>query len=526
VSEYAVATPQSDATAAAVAAFEAGGNAIDAALAAAAVLTVTYPHNCALGGDLFALVRLPGGETLSVNASGPAARAADADRQRRRGPLMPVAGPATVTVPGLVAGWERLHELGARLPWTRALAPAIGLAEDGAAVAPGLAAAIADSPGVAADPGMAAVLAPGGAPLRAGDLLRQPALAATLRRLAAHGAAEFYEGETAARLVAGLAARGGELTAADLREFTPETGPPLRGRFGDLDVLTSPPNSSGVLVLQALAALEASGAPDPLGADAGALAEILRLGGVDRDARLADPRASPFDERAWLGAERVEALAASARAAAAGRRGPMAATGDPRPLGDTVAVVTADGEGRAVSLIQSVFHSFGAQILEPATGVLLHNRGAFFSLEPGHPNRLAPGRRPAHTLMPIVVERGGALAGVLGTMGGKVHAQIHVQVLLRLLAGRTPQEAVDAPRWVVGGMDLGEPGDVIRVEDGCAGPARAALERARLRPEPVPRGSDWLGHAQAIWLGDGLRAGSDLRADGAAATGRWTPAGA
>jgi gamma-glutamyltranspeptidase/glutathione hydrolase len=175
------------------------------------------------------------------------------------------------------------------------------------------------------------------------------------------------------------------------------------------------------------------------------------------------------------------------------------------------------GDGWAVSLIQSLFHSFGAQILEPSTGVLLHNRGASFSLVDGHPNALEPGRRPAHTLMPIMVEQNGRLTGVLGTMGGKVHAQIHVQVLLGLLDGRHPQEAVDAPRWIVGGMEIGERDDMIRIEEGCDASARDALSRATLRPLTVPRGSEWLGHAQAIWLDGGHDAGSDFRADGSAA---------
>jgi gamma-glutamyltranspeptidase/glutathione hydrolase len=507
-----VASPQADANAAAEAAFAAGGNAIDAALAAAAVLTVTYPHNCALGGDLFALVHLPGGEVVSVNASGPAGARADAAALRRHGPAMPVTGPATVTVPGLVAGWETLHGLGARLPWADALAAATELARDGAAVAPNLAEAIADTrTGIEADPGMAAVFHPGGTPLRTGDVLRQPALAATLERLATAGASDFYGGDVAARLLAGLDGLGGALTAGDLAGFAPEVGAPLAGAFAGVEVLTSPPNSSGVVLLQALAALDAASLEDPLGADAAGLAEILRAGGEERERLLGDPRAVAQDVEDWLGAERIAALAERARAAARPAARPRL---DPRPTGDTAAVVAAGDDGIAVSLIQSLFHGFGAQLLEPSTGVLLHNRGAFFSLRDGHPNALAPGRRPAHTLMPLMIRRGGRLAGVLGTMGGLVHAQIHAQVLLRLLAGATPQEAVDAPRWIVGAMELGEPDDTIRIEDGCDAAARAALAGAGMRLVDVPRDSDWLGHAQAIWLEPRLAAGSDRRADG------------
>jgi len=516
-SAYAVATPHRPATDAAVAAFERGGNALDAALAAAAVLTVTYPHNCALGGDLFALVRSPGGETVSVNASGPAGSGADRQALRAtRG--MPITGAQTVTVPGLVAGWERIHGLGARRAWADAIEPAIEYAESGFTVPPGLADAIAEA--TMSDRGMADVFAPRGRRLGAGERLHQPALARTLGAIAADGAAAFYEGPIARRIADCILAAGGNLTAADLREYVPETGTPLGGPFRDVHVLTSPPNSSGVLVLQALAALDAAGLADPLGDDAGALAEILRLGDHDRTRLLGDPRHVPFDRDAWLGEAHVAELVAEARLASTGDRLATSVQANATPNGDTAAVVTWDADGWAVSLVQSLFHSFGAQILEPSTGVLLHNRGAGFSLEDGHPNALTPGRRPAHTLMPIMVEQDGQLAGVLGTMGGKVHAQIHVQVLVGLLAGRSPQDAVDAPRWIVGGMELGERDDMIRIEDGCAGSARHALSRASLRALALPRGSEWLGHAQAIWLRGDRGAGSDFRADGAAAVGR------
>jgi len=521
-SSYGAATPHRPATDAAAAAFAAGGNAVDAALAAAAVLTVTYPHNCALGGDLFALVRAPDGRTVSVNASGPAGARADRRAQRAAGPAMPVTGAKTVTVPGLVAGWGEIHARGARRPWAAALEPAIAYAADGVEVAPRLADAIAENVPAAADPGLRAVFAPGGRPLAAGDRLRQPALAGTLRTLSDEGARAFYRGDVARRLAAGLAAAGSDVTAEDLAGFAPETGEALRGGFGALDVLTSPPNSSGVLVLQALAALEAAGLDDPLGADAGTLAEILRLGDHDRTRLLGDPAEAPFDRDAWLGEARIEDLVADAHRAAAGHRLPASVWANAAPRGDTAAIVTWDADGWAVSLIQSLLHFFGAQVLEPSTGVLLHNRGASFALDEGHPNALAPGRRPAHTLMPVMVEEDGRLAGVLGTMGGKVHAQIHVQVLLRLLAGQPAQAAVDAPRWVVGGIEIGEPDDMIRIEDGCADTARDALARATLNPLPVPRGSEWLGHAQAIWLRPSGGAGSDFRADGVAA---WSGAG-
>ncbi|HTE60499.1 MAG TPA: gamma-glutamyltransferase, partial [Solirubrobacteraceae bacterium] len=342
-----------------------------------------------------------------------------------------------------------------------------------------------------------------------------PALARTLAAIAERGADELYAGDTGARLVAGLRARGSRLDTDDLAAFAAEETAPLTGRFRDLTLLTSPPNASGVLLLQALAALEAAGIHDPLGAGAGALAELLRLGAAQRDTLLADPRWTPTDLDAWLGEERIAELASAAGAPRAAAR-----IAGAQPSGDTVAVVAADSSGLAVSLIQSLFGSFGSRLLEPATGVLLHNRGSAFSLVPGHPNELAGGKRPAHTLMPLVVERDGALAGVLGTMGGRAHAQIHAQILLRLLAGAGPAAAVAAPRWIVGGLDPGAPDTAARAESGLPAAAVKALTRAAMQVREEPWPSEELGHAQAIWVdGERLSAGSDPRADGAAIRG-------
>jgi gamma-glutamyltranspeptidase/glutathione hydrolase len=498
----AIAAPEPQATRAGERAFAAGGNALDAALAAAAALTVTFPHNCALGGDLFALVRDPDGRTISINGSGPAPHTADPDALRRRGPAMPAQGPDTVTVPGLVAGWERLHAAGAARPWAEALRAAIGLAADGAVVSVSLAGAIAENrTGIDADPGLRDVFAPGGTPLRAGDRLRQPALADSLRELASGGARALYHGVLGERLAAGLHRLGCGLDAADLRGFAAEAWPPLRGHFRGLDVLTSPPNSQGVLLLQALAALDAAGPGlDPLGPDAGRLAAVLHRGGLQRDAALADPRARAFDRSAWLGPDRLVELLDGG--------GPPAMEPAPRPAGDTIAIVAVDGDGRAVSLIQSVYWAFGALLLEPDTGIIVHNRGALFSLEPGHPNELAPGKRPAHTLMPVMVEEAGALRYVLGAMGGRAQPQIHAQILLRLLAGAPAQEAVSAPRWVV------ESDRSALVEDGAGDEVLASLRAAGLRPVGHPRMSDEFGHAQAIAVSPGRPpdVGSDPRA--------------
>lgn len=481
-SGIAIATPHRTATEVGRRVLEAGGTAVDGALAAAAVLTVVYPHNCALGGDLMALVRDADGTTRAVNATGPAAAAVDVDALRaRHGGALPVAGIDTVTVPGLVAGWGELYDLGGSLPWADLLADAERLAREGFVPTAKLRAAM-DEPA---------------APLLAVDgdgMVRQEALAMSLAELRAEGPRALYEGALATRLADGLAQLGSAITAADLASFRASVEEPLRVGFRGVEVLTAGPNCSGILLLQALLALEAAALGDPLGADAGALAAIFAAGGRRREASLADPRFVDQDVAAWLGDEVVAQVAAQRDLQVAGAR----------PTGDTIALVTRDAEGRAVSLIQSLYWSFGAQLIEPSTGIVLQNRGTSFSLDAEHPNVIAGGKRPAHTLMPVLVERDGALAGVLGTMGGKVQPQIHAQLLLRLLGGATPQEAVGAPRFAIADGALTFESDLD--------PAAAAALRATGAPVTERTLHDEeLGHAHAIW---GQASGTDPRADG------------
>ncbi|PZG21875.1 gamma-glutamyltransferase family protein [Nonomuraea aridisoli] len=510
----AIATPHALATAAADAAVRRGGNAIDAALAAAVTLTVVYPHNTALGGDLIALVRTPDGRIVCVNASGPAPAATDpAAVAARHGGRLPVSGPDTITVPGAVAGWAALHRAGARLDWAGHFTAATAHAA-GVAVAPGLAAAIAECSGlIAADAGMRAVFSPGGRPLTEGQTLRQEALGATLAELAADGPDTMYGGRVGARLTAGLRALGSPLTLADLASYRAEPTAPLCRTFRGHQVYTSPPNTHGFLLLQALGAVaRRDDGPDPLGDGAGRLARIFHRGIRDRGRHLGDPRFAPVDVDALLDPGHLDRVEDEPVAPAAGGRAG----------GDTVAVVTADTDGYAVSLIQSLFHSFGSGVLEPSTGMLLHNRGSFFSLDPGSPNLLAPGKRPAHTLMPVMVTEGDRLAWVLGTMGGKAQPQIHTQVLLRLLAGASTAEAVAAPRWVVGGMEVDDPEDTVSVEADAPARTVAALAATGAPMVRLPAGSELVGHAQVVALTrDGApSAESDPRSDGAAVVTR------
>ncbi|MGH3644499.1 MAG: gamma-glutamyltransferase, partial [Mycobacterium sp.] len=345
----AAATPHAMATDAATAAFRDGGSAIDAAIAAAAVLTVVYPHNVALGGDLIALVRTPDGIVTCVNASGWAGADADAETIRARyGSVMPSRGADTVTVPGGVRGWETLRSFGSRLPWDRLLRPAEEAAERGVPVAASLDAHLAD-PENADLIGLEdfdRVFRPGGRLLRGGEEFRQPELAATFAALRACGPDEFYTGALAARTLEYLRARGSVLNGADFAEFQPESTAPLAVDFRGVTVLTSPPNTHGFMMLRALRAIESIGVEAPLGDGIGTLMRVFHHGNWLRSARLADPRMAGVDVAALVDGdlravtpvgERPEVVGSVAR-------------------GDTVGVAAADGDGIAVSLIQSVYH--------------------------------------------------------------------------------------------------------------------------------------------------------------------------
>lgn len=516
---WAIATPHRAATEAGVEAFATGGNAIDAALAAAVTLAVVYPHMCGVGGDLFALVQRPGGPTTAVNASGAAPMAIDAEALRRSGTAMPPHGPFSVTVPGAVSGWDALAPLGASLPFDRAFDAAIRLAAEGVPVAPSVAAALAGHPDrLAEDPGMAEVFFPGGHPLKEGTTLAQPALAATLEAVAREGPPTLYGGEVGSRLARGLAAAGSPITLDDLARHKAELASPLSGRYRDLLVSVAPPNSQGFVLLEILAAVERLGLePDPLGPDAATLAEVFRAAGADRDRHNADPRTSDLQVATLLGEDHIAALCDRVRKH---RAAPGGAVGAPRGTGDTIALVAADARGNAVSLIQSLFDGFGSGILEPATGIVAHSRGACFSLDPSSPNALVGGKRPAHTLMPVLVHRHGGLAAVCGSMGGYAQPQINAFSILRMFdLGLTPAAALQAPRWLLGGMDPESSSPFVEAEGRVPSTVSRALEGANYEVRWLRDLDEAVGHTHLIRVGPGgvFEAASDPRADGSAA---------
>lgn len=517
---WGVATPHAAASRAGADVLAEGGNAVDAALAAATVLAVAYPHQCSVGGDAIALVGTADGTVHAMDGSGRAPAALGPDALPDGVAAMPERGPFSVTVPGAVAAWSTMAERWGTRPLADPLRHAAALAANGVPVSPGLARSLAEETALlVADPGLREVLAPSGEVLAAGQPLRQPRLAATLEQLAEDGPSVLYGGPVGASVVRTLRDLGSPVTEQDLAAHETWLGEPIATSYAGVEHLTTPPASQGAFFLEGLAALhmvrEAVGRElDPLGDDAGLVVAVLDAAARDRDAMLGDRDTAPVDVEGLL-AGHARAIATDVLAG----RPPAAGSGRPglHGSGDTVAIVTADGRGGWVSLIQSNFHAFGSGILDPGTGIVLHDRGASFSLDPVSPNVLAGGRRPAHTLMPVLVRRDGALVGAHGTMGGRAQPQIHTLLALHLAGARPPEEAVSLPRWVL----VQEPGGThgVRTESDVPEEARAALA-SKFRLEQVPSRDDGVGHAQVVRVAeDRLVAASDPRADGVGLAG-------
>lgn len=512
----AIATPHALATRAGNEAFEAGGNAIDAALAAAATLTVVYPHQCALGGDLFALVGLPDGTSISVNGSGVLPAAVDVGAYRARFAEVPDSGPHSITVPGLLSAWERIAKLGASLSFAESLAPAIRAAADGVSVSPSLAAGIQRRRDVLLqNEGIANLFVPNGTPLLEGDLLKQPALQATLETIAADGVSSFYKGSLGEKLVSAMQNLGSPLTMDDLAAHETEINDPLSFDYGDISLLTSPPNSQGFTLLESIAGLAGLGIGlEASSNNAANLLQASMLAAEDRDRYLGDPSnvAVPLERLLdeTLVAERLRERIGQNRDF---EHHSTAAHGD------TVSICTMDGDGTAVSLIQSVYQTFGAGILDTETGIIMHNRARGFSLTRGAPNELIPGTRPAHTLMPLLAYRNGKAVAALGTMGGRAQAQILLQIVAGALNLATSiASTLAAPRWVFGGKDMGFDRPTIALEADADADLSELLRTDGFKVASVKAQNETMGHTNVVRLDtDGnFEAAADPRSDGLA----------
>ena len=520
-----VTSPHALASQAGVAGLQAGGSAVDAAIAAAAVLSVVYPHMTSLGGDAFWLIYdAPAGAVRSLEAAGRAAATATIDWFAARGLReIPVRGivPATLTVPGAVDGWCQAHAAYGRLPLATDLAAAVGHARDGFPITSRLAQWIERSADVLArDPAAARIFLAGGTRPPAGWRLASPDLARTLERVA-EGRAGFYEGETAREMARHAREHGGFFSERDFAVQRSKWGASISATYQGVTIHETPPPSQGVSVLQALRLLEPweIGALPFLGPDhVHLLVQAKQIAFHDRDRLVADPEFSPVP---------VERLLS--RAYADERRGLMdrerALPWDRVPssgslTGDTVYVAAVDAEGNAVSLIQSLYFGFGSGVVAGSTGVVLQNRGAYFSLDPAHPNRLEPGKRPLHTLIASLAFKDGRLWQVFGCMGADGQPQIHLQVYTAMIDfGLDIQQAVEAPRWLAGRFALGDARELLNLEGRFAPATLAELAR---RGHAINRWEAWnelAGHANGITIDpeSGARVGgADPRSDGAA----------
>ncbi|PMR76111.1 gamma-glutamyltransferase family protein [Billgrantia endophytica] len=444
-----VATSQPLAAQVGLAILQQGGNAVDAAIATAAALTVVEPTSNGIGGDAFAIVWVDG-KLHGLNASGPAPQAATIEAVKALGhERMPKHGLLPVTVPGAPAAWASLSERFGKLPFAELLAPAITLAEQGFPVSPTVHQMWAEAfhgYGVHDDTVFAPwfeTFAPQGRAPRPGELWSSPNHAGTLRAIAETRARAFYEGELADEIDAFFRKHGGLLRKEDLASFQPEWVQPIGVRYKNHDIWEIPPNGSGMIALQALGMLERLGEEgrDPVETLHRRI-EATKLAYVDGTHYIT--------ERSQMDPSVEQMLAdgyLTKRAGLIGERACDPVHGNP-VMGGTVYLATADGDGNMVSFIQSNFHGFGSGIVIPGTGISLQNRGLSFSLDPEHANALAPGKRTYHTIIPGFITRDDQAIGPFGVMGGFMQPQGHVQVITAMLADRlNPQAALDMPRW-------------------------------------------------------------------------------
>jgi gamma-glutamyltranspeptidase/glutathione hydrolase len=493
-----------------------GGHAVDAAIAANAVMGVVCPMMCGIGGDLFAIVWEQDGRMHGVNGSGWAPSRLTPDLLEAHGSNgMPQSGVHSVTVPGTVAGWALLSDRFGRRPLATILAEAIGLADEGFPVAEITAEEWhRNEPFLREDPDAARTFLPAGRAMKTGDVFRNPDLAWAYRQIAEHGRGGFYQGEVARRLIAGLEQRGGVMASGDLSEFQAEWVEPISTNYRGWDVFEIPPNGAGIAALMMLNILETQpmGEYGPNSVEAlHAMIEAKKFAYADMQRYVADPRFSRIPVSAMLdkGFARTRAKAIDASSAQAA----VSAAELPVHAGDTVYLSVADRDGNMVSLIQSNFAGFGSGVVAAGTGFPLQNRGALFTLDRAHPNVLAPRKRPLHTIIPAFMRQGDTRVA-FGIMGGWNQSQAHAQFVSNVVDhGLNIQAALEAPRFTKLTFD----GRDVTVERRIPEPVRHGL--AAKGHEVVVEGDfcSLMGGGQAVMRTNGVNYGaSDPRKDGAA----------
>ncbi len=498
-----------------------GGNAVEAMLAAASTIAVVYPHMNGLGGDNFWLVSDGRGEPVAIDACGAAAAAADVDFYREQGhERIPPRGPlAANTAAGAVSGWQSALALsarwGGRLPLGRLLEDARHYAREGFPVSNSQHLNTTDKRSELMDvPGFAATFVPEGEAPAPGALFRQPALARTLERLAHAGLGDLYRGELAQAMADDLQRLGSPLTASDLAAHEARHVTPLQVQLGAGRAYSLPPPTQG------LASLLVLGLFERLGCEAAesfayvhGLIEATKCAFRVRDAHVTDPAYMTVDPQSFLTPTSLDEMAAVVDPRRAARWSETA------PGGDTVWLGAVDGDGRAVSFIQSLYWEFGSGVVLPETGITWQNRGTSFSLADGALNRLAPGRKPFHTIQPALALLGDGRVMVYGTMGGEGQPQTQAAIFTRhVLFGQELQAAITAPRWLLG-RTWGALKTNLRIEGRFAPELVRALVEAGHDVEVIDAFDPVMGHAGALVRHpDGLIEGAaDPRGDGVVA---------
>ena len=505
------------ATLAGVETLKAGGTAADAAVATNAVLAVTQSNNCGLGGDLFCLYWEAATRRVHfLNGAGRAGTRATLDELRRRGKSgLPVIGAETVSVPGAVRAWAMLLERFGRHRLDGLLAPAIHYATRGFPITSILSQAIAEYAPGNPDPEWHRVFRPGGRGPAAGEMFLQPDLARTLRDLAAEGPELFYRGRMA-RAIADRMAADGFLTPEDLAAHTGEWGEPVCTTYRGFTVYETPPPTQGVTALLSLNMLETVElAKHPLHSleHLHLLLEVTKLAYADRDRWIADPAHASVPLSGMLDKE----YAARRMQQFDPERASTYAPGEPE--GDTTGFVVADGQGNVAAVIQSLFNSFGSGVVVPDAGFCLQNRGRHFSMDPAHPNVLAPRKRPFHTLMASIATKDDRPVLGFATMGGNGQAMFHMQALTNVFDyGCDIQEAIERPRFLLGPFLPDDPPDIIRLENRVGDDVISGLRRLGHSVAPSDPLLYRVGQAHGVMIhADGvLSGGADPRGDGMA----------
>ncbi|WP_207480012.1 gamma-glutamyltransferase family protein [Arenibaculum pallidiluteum] len=498
-----------------------GGNAVEAVVATAAALAIAYPHMTGIGGDGFWLIAEPGRDPVAVDGCGAAGTGAALDLYRARGHAeIPWRGPlAANTVAGTISGWEAALSVargwGEALPLARVLRDAIEMAEGGVPVTASQEELTRRKlPELAGVPGFAQAFLADGAPPREGTVLKQPALGATLRRLAAEGLDGFYRGRLGDAIAADLARAGAPVTRADLDRHQAALLVPLRARLACGDAFNFPPPTQGVASLMILALFERLGVGEAEGFEhVHGLVEATKQAFLVRDREVGDPAHMAVDARDLLAPAALDRMVARIDRR---RALPWPA---PPSAGDTVWLGAIDGAGRAVSMIQSVYFEFGSGLVLPETGITWQNRGCSFRLAEDGWNALRPGRKPFHTLNPALARLSDGRTMVYGTMGGEGQPQTQAAVFTRYaLFGQGLQAAVTAPRWLLG-RTWGEQSVTLKLESRFDPALVAALREAGHAVEVLEPFTSVMGHAGAIVRQPSgvLEGATDPRSDGAVA---------